>query len=247
VTQVAVAAALVVVAIVLSRARGLGLERDLAIAAVRAGAQLAAVGAIVVLVFEHTGFAVLFVLVMLCAATLTSGSRLRGVERSTARAGAAIAAGAAAGLAPLLLTGAFSTAPRELIPIAGILIGGAMAATSLTGRRVLDAVADGLPAIEARLALGVPARTALAPTVRQAVATGLIPAIDQTRSVGLVTLPGTFVGLLLGGASPGEAARVQLTVLLTLLGVQVVAALVVATLLSRGLTRPGERVVVPDG
>ena len=106
-------------------------------------------------------------------------------------------------------------------------------------------VAEGLPAIEARLALGVPAAVALAPTVRAAVATGMIPVVDQTRSVGLVALPGTFVGLILGGASPGEAARVQLVVLLALLGVELIAALVAATLLARGLTRPGERVVAP--
>ena len=35
--------------------------------------------------------------------------------------------------------------------------------------------------------------------------------IDQTKNVGLVSLPGTFVGLILGGASPAEAARLQLT------------------------------------
>jgi putative ABC transport system permease protein len=63
--------------------------------------------------------------------------------------------------------------------------------------------------------------------------------------VGLVTLPGTFVGLVLGGASPAEAARVQLVVLLCLLAVEVVAALLVARLVVTGLTRPGERIVAP--
>ena len=50
-----------------------------------------------------------------------------------------------------------------------------------------------------------------------------MPAIDQTRNVGIVTLPGTFVGLVLGGASPAEAARIQLTVLLTLLAVELLS------------------------
>ena len=43
-TQVIVAAALVVLAIVLSRVGRLGVERDLAVAALRAAVQLAAVG-----------------------------------------------------------------------------------------------------------------------------------------------------------------------------------------------------------
>ncbi len=67
----------------------------------------------------------------------------------------------------------------------------------------------------------------------------------QTKNVGLVTLPGTFVGLVLGGASPAMAARVQLTVLLALMAVEVVAALAVARLVVAGLTAPGERVRLP--
>jgi len=245
VIQVAVAAGLVVVAIVLSRVGRLGLERDLAIAALRAAVQLAVVGAIVTLVFDHAGLAAAFVAVMLATATFTSGRRLRGVPDAPMRAGAAIAAGAATGLVPLLASGAFSTTPRELIPVAGILIGGAMVAASVTGRRLVEQVTDDIAAIETRLALGVPVRTALAGAVRRSATTGLIPLIDQTKNVGLVTLPGTFVGLVLGGASAAEAARVQLTVLLALLAVEVVAALTVARLVVAAVTAPGERITRP--
>ena len=244
-TQIAVAAALVVLAIVLARVGGLGVERDIALSAVRAAVQLAAVGAVVTLVFDHGGLAAAFVAVMLATATFTSSRRLRGVPDAWARSGAAIALGAATGVVPLLATGAFSTTPRELIPVAGILIGGAMAATSVTGRRLVEQVGDDLAAIETRLALGVPVRVALAGAVRRAATTGLIPLIDQTKNVGLVTLPGTFVGLVLGGASPAEAARVQLTVLLGLLAVEVVAALTVARLVVAGVTAPGERITRP--
>ncbi len=240
-----VAAALVVLAVVLSRVGRLGVERDLAVAAVRAAVQLAAVGALIALVFEYAGLGVAFVALMLAAATFTAGRRLETVPRAALRAGAAIAVGAATGLFPLLVTGAFDTTPRELVPVAGILIGGAMVATSVTGRRLAEQVADDIAVIEARLTLGVPVREALAPAVRRAVVTGLIPAIDQTKNAGVVTLPGTFVGLVLGGASPAEAARVQLVVLLSLLGVQVVAALAAARLVVAGRTAPGERVAPP--
>jgi len=245
VTQVAVAAGLVVVAIVLSRVGSLALERDIAISALRAAVQLTAVGAIVALVFEHGGLAAAFVAVMLCTATLTSGRRLRGVSHARLRAGAAIALGAATGIVPLFATGAFALTAREIIPVAGILIGGAMAATSVTGRRLVEQVTDDIAAIETRLALGVPVRTALAGAVRRSATTGLIPLIDQTKNVGLVTLPGTFVGLVLGGASAAEAARVQLTVLLALLAVEVVAALTVARLVVAAVTAPGERITRP--
>lgn len=241
-TAVAVAAGIVLLGVAVSWRRGLGLEREMGIAAARAALQLTAVGAIVTLVFEHVGLAAGFVAVMLTAAALTSGRRLRGIPGAARRAGTAIAVGAAIGLVPLLVSGAFALTPRELIPVAGILIGGAMAATSLTGSRLLEDVADGMPGIEARLALGVPALEALHPAARRAVTTGLVPALDQTKNVGLVTLPGTFVGLVLGGASPAEAARVQLTVLLALLGVEVVAGVACAALVMRACIRPGERV-----
>lgn len=121
-----------------------------------------------------------------------------------------------------------------------------MAATSLTGRRLLESLTDDLPLIEARLALGDDARTALSPLVRRSVHTGIVPVIDQTRSVGLVTLPGTFVGLILGGASPESAAATQAVVLLALLAVELVAGLLLAELVQRAVIEPGERVRPPS-
>jgi putative ABC transport system permease protein len=124
------------------------------------------------------------------------------------------------------------------------LIGGAMVAASVTGRRVIERAAEDRAGVETRLALGASVPEALAPSARAAITTAMIPILDQTKNVGLVTLPGTFVGLILGGASPAEAARVQLTVLLALLAVELVAALVAARLTIAGLRAPGERVVV---
>ena len=160
---------------------------------------------------------------MVVTAALTSGGRIKHVPHARARAIVAIGIPAVGAAGILIAVGAFEPTPRAAIPTAGILIGGAMAATTLTGRRLLEGLDSDAELIEARLSLGDRLRTALAPTVRQAIKTGLIPAIDQTRNVGIVTLPGTFVGLVLGGASPAEAARIQLTVLLTLLAVELLS------------------------
>ncbi|HEY8584813.1 MAG TPA: ABC transporter permease [Capillimicrobium sp.] len=247
VAQVAVAVGLALAAIALSAAARLGLERDIAVVAVRAIVQLTVVGLVVTLVFEHVSLAAAFVAVMLAAAALTSAHRLAGLPRARAVALASIGLPALAALGVLLAAGAFPTTPRGVIPVAGILIGGAMAAVSLGGRRLGDALRDGLEEIETRLALGAPAREALRPTVRSAVSTALVPVLDQTRTVGLVTLPGTFVGLVLGGASPAEAARVQLTVLLALIFVELAAALLLARLVTVAWRAPGERVREPVG
>ncbi len=245
VLQVACGAGFVAFAALLAWRLKLGLSRELLIAAVRASVQLAAVGVLIALVFRVTPLAILFVAAMVGTAAFTSGGRLKGVPRGRLRAIVAIGVPAVGAAGILIAVGAFAATPRGAIPTAGILIGGAMTATTLTGRRLLEGLEADEDAIETRLALGDRLREALAPTVRQAITTGLVPAIDQTRNVGLVTLPGTFVGLVLGGASPAEAARVQLTVLLTLLAVELLSAVLIAELVVRTRMAPGERLQAP--
>ena len=220
----------------------LGLTREIVIAAARAIVQLAAVGALIALVFEHEVLAIAFVAAMVATAAITSGGRIKGVPHARARAIAAIGVPAVGAAGVLIAVGAFEPTPRAAIPTAGILIGGAMAATSLTGRRLLEELDSAHAEIEARLCLGDSARDALRPTIRRAIHTGLTPAIDQTRSVGLVTLPGAFVGLLLGGATPAEAASTQLVVLLSLLAVELAAAALLSEFVQRAVIAPGERV-----
>ena len=52
------------------------------------------------------------------------------------------------------------------------------------------------------------------PAARRALATA---ATDQTRTVGLVTLPGAFVGVLIGSGNPVQPGAAQFLVLIGLL------------------------------
>jgi putative ABC transport system permease protein len=67
--------------------------------------------------------------------------------------------------------------------------------------------------------------------------------MDQTRTVGLVTLPGAFVGVLLAGASPAQAGAVQILVLIALLLVQALAVTVTIELISAGILPAGADVL----
>jgi putative ABC transport system permease protein len=69
--------------------------------------------------------------------------------------------------------------------------------------------------------------------------------LDATKNVGLILVPGAFVGMLLGGASPADAARVQLVVLFMLLGAVAVSAVSITALVARSFIGPGERVLLP--
>lgn len=236
---------LVVLGAVAARLSGLGQERPLVAAALRAAAQLAAVSLVIVAVVGSLWASVAFALLMLVVAAATSAARVTGVgiRRSGAvgrvrTLGTPIAAGVLPVLALVVASGSVPLQGAALVPIAGILIGGAMSATSLAGRRLLDELDVRRGEVEAALALGFLPREAVLEVARPVAATALVPALDQTRTVGLVTLPGAYVGVLLGGGTAVQAGTAQLLVLVGLLVAEVLAVWVVTEQVARGHVTP---------
>lgn len=206
--------------------------REILVAGVRAAAQLAVVSLILVWAVKYPAALWAFLITMFAVATRTAGRRITG-NRTWWLAGVPIAAGAVPVVASLLLTGLVPLKGITLIPIAGILIGGTMTATVLAGRRALDELTLRHGEVEAALALGLMDRDARMAVMRPVASEALLPGLDQTRTVGLVTLPGAFVGMLLGGASPVMAGVVQLFVLIALMAVQAIAVAMTAELVAR--------------
>jgi putative ABC transport system permease protein len=216
----------------------LGHGRSVLKAGVRAVVQLLAVSLVITGVVHSLWLTALFVLLMFTVAVRTAGRRMTEAPGwSWAWAAAPIGAGVLPVLVLLLGTRLLPWQGLSIVPVAGILIGGGLTATSLAGRRALDELTQRHGEVEAALALGFEDRDARLEICRAAAATSLVPALDQTRTVGLVTLPGAFVGMLLGGASPVAAGAVQLFVLVALLAVEAVAIVVVLELVGRGLVR----------
>ncbi|RAY11240.1 ABC transporter permease [Actinomadura craniellae] len=223
---------LAAVAALLVRLGSLELGRQVLVAAGRATVQLAAVSLLIAVVVRSAGWTALFIAGMAVVATVTAAGRV--AEPRAWWVGASIVGGVAPVLLLVLATGLVPLRPIAVLPIAGILIGGAMTATALAGRRALEELADRHGEYEAALALGLLPRDAALEVCRPAAALALIPALDQTRTVGLVTLPGAFVGVLLGGADPVQAGATQLLILIALLAVEAVAVLATIELAARG-------------
>ncbi|MEV8564459.1 ABC transporter permease [Streptomyces sp. NPDC051322] len=228
---VVLAVLLLVAASVAALAR-LDHARQILTAGTRAAIQLAAVALLIGWVVR-SGFSYGFVVLMYAVAVRTAGRR---VTRNGTWWWVAvpIAAGVFPVVGVLLLTGLVPLHGIAVIPVTGILIGGALTATVLGGRRALDELAMRRGEVEAGMALGLLDREARLEISRPAASDALLPGLDQTRTVGLVTLPGAFVGMLLGGASPVLAGAVQLFVLVALCAVQAVAVAVVLELVARG-------------
>lgn len=212
---------------------GLGHWRQVPVAAVRAAAQLTVVSLLIAGIVGSLWFTTAFLVLMLGIATWTSGRRITG-RPAVWWAAVPIAGGSVPVVGGLLAGGLVPVKGIAVVPIAGILIGGAMTATSLAGRRALDELAARRGEVEAALALGFLSRDACLMVCSPAAGQALVPALDQTRTVGLVTLPGAFVGVLLGGGNAVEAGATQLLVLVGLLAVEAIAVTVTVELCSRG-------------
>ncbi len=212
-------------------------SREVLVAAVRATLQLGVVGLLIAAVLRSWPLTLLFVAVMLSVASFTAGRRLAPTGRWW-WAAAPIWGGVLPVAAMLLASGLIPLRPIAVVPVLGILIGGGMTATTLAGRRSLDALRQRHGEYEAALSVGLLDRDAAMLVARPDASLALLPGLDQTRTVGLVTLPGAFVGMLLGGATPVQAAAVQLLVLVALMLVQAVAVVTTVELVARQVLAP---------
>lgn len=218
------------------RLTGLASPKPFLSAAARAVVQLAAVSAVITFVLTHLGLTWAFLVVMAVVATATSARRT-GTGRKGVWVALAILVGTVPALGLLLAIGLLPVKGIALIPVGGILIGGAMTATTLSSRRALDTLSERYGEYEAARATGFGERDAVRLIIRVSAAEALLPPLDQTRTVGLVTLPGAFVGMLLGGAPVWQAGALQIVVLLALLAVEAAAVATVVELVARGLIR----------
>lgn len=228
--------ALVAVAAAAGFAGRIGTGRASIVAAVRAAVQLTVVSSVILFVVRYLWATALFVLLMFAIAVWTSARRIT-KDRSGLVAALPIAAGVVPVLAVVLASGSVPLTGIAVVPVAGIVIGGAMTATSQAGRRALDQLHGRWGEYEAALSLGITVRDSAMLVIRPSAADALVPPLDQTRTVGLVTLPGAFVGVLIGSGDPVQAGAAQLLVLIGLLAAESVAVLTTVELVARGRLR----------
>ena len=231
---------LAVIAVSVLTAAGVPQRRAVLFASGRAVVQLAVIAAALRGMFRYPVAVVGIVAVMFAVAVWTAGRRLAGLEGARRAVMIACGAGAAVTIGIIVGLPVLDRSVRDLVAVSGIVIGGTMTAATLTGRRLADGLHRRRDEVEAWLAIGATPRQAVRDIARGAVYEALVPGLDQTRTVGLVTLPGAFVGALLGGASAVTAARFQVAVLVGLLCAQSITATLLANLLGAPRQLPAE-------
>ncbi|GAA2751638.1 ABC transporter permease [Amnibacterium kyonggiense] len=208
------------------------------LAVLRAAVQLSVIAVILTGVITSPWWVGLALLVMLGVAIGTSVRRLGLTRAHLGAVATAIVGGTVVALAAVFASGALAPTPRYLLAIGGIVVGNAMAITTLSARRFLEAADEHWDEVEGWLALGARPIEATRSLARGAVHTALVPSVDQTRTTGLVTLPGAFVGAIFGGLPPFEAGRFQIVVLAAIVAAGALAATIVVRLLGAIEQRP---------
>lgn len=219
---------------------GTGLARPVVVAGVRAMVQLTLVALVIGFAVTRLWASLLVIVGMFVMAVLTSARRV-GVERRTA---VWVAVAMAAGVVPVIvITTASGTVPFTgiaLVPIAGTVMNTIMSGHTLFGRGAFSTLREQRDGVEGYLALGLTPRVAAEQTLQPRIVDALVPGIDSVRTSGIVTLPGAFLGVMLGGGSPLQAAMAQVIVLLGILCSQTCTVLAAHALVVRGRLLPDD-------
>ncbi|MFC1480881.1 ABC transporter permease [Candidatus Neomarinimicrobiota bacterium] len=237
--DVSISLILMVLAIVLSRLKRLGLERNLAIGTVRAFVQLTLIGYALRYLFKADSPWVLggVIIVMAGVAAFETGRRLD----SSIRYFRLISFGAL--LATLMITGSVVVllvirpqpwfALTVTIPLSGMILGNGLNVISQSANRFLGEMQLRRNEIEVALSLGAAPSTALYPTFKNSITSALIPAVNSLMTVGLVQLPGVMTGQILAGAPPLEAVKFQIVIMSMWVSTGLIAGLIATSLLSK--------------
>ena len=117
-----------------------------------------------------------------------------------------------------------------------------MSVGTLSAKRMREQLVDHRDEIFGWLALGATMRFATARFRAEAVRLATTPNIDQSKTTGLVVLPGAFTGAVFAGASPVEAGLFQIVVLSTIM----LSSAITAVLVTEQLGSP-QQLPAPDG
>lgn len=212
-----------------------------AVAVVRAVVQLGVIALLISGVVNSLALSALLLALMFAVAVATTSRRV-GVPRCWPYAGLAMAAGVFPVVVIVLASRAVPLEGIAVIPVVSIVLGGAMTAHTLLGRRAFAALREEHGCYEAGLSLGLSRSEAISEVIHRRTPEALVPGLDQVSTAGVVTLPGAFIGVLLGGGSPVQAATAQVLVLLGIMAAQTLTVVAGERLIGRAQLLPPDLV-----
>ncbi len=217
--QVWLAALLLIVNGLASALLQLGMQRQMAIAALRTVVQLSLVGFVLQWVFavNHPLLVLGTILVMTTVAGVSAAQRVEhrfgGMwwDCLIATSASAWLIGGITLLAIIRCQPWYS--PQYVIPLGGMILGNTLSGISLGLDRLTKDLLERRDAVDCLLAMGASRWEAALPVIRESVRTGMIPMINMMMIVGLVSLPGMMTGQILAGQDPADAVKYQIVII----------------------------------
>jgi putative ABC transport system permease protein len=216
------ASSLVLVSLLFSYFQKLRLEKETLISVIRAVIQLFAVGYVLQFIFRLRNPAVTTLIVLFMI--FNAAKRGKGIKNGILISFLSILVGAGATLSVLVLSGAVRYEANQIIPISGMIISNAMVAIGLCYRQLTGDFKSRRNEVEIKLSLGADLLPASMDILRDSIRTGMVPTIDSTKTLGIVSLPGMMTGLILAGTSPLMAIRYQIMVTFMLLSTTAISS-----------------------
>lgn len=160
---------------------------------------------------------ILWVIVMVVVATLTAARRthlplsMLFVPLSTGFAASAFLVGLYFLMFVLHLPQPFDA--RYFVPIMGILMGNMLGVNVMALNTFYDGLRREQQLYYYLLGNGATHIEAITPFIRRAIEKSFAPCIANMAVMGIVSLPGTMIGQILGGAAPGIAIKYQMMII----------------------------------
>jgi putative ABC transport system permease protein len=237
--QLALATLLIIVAGVVSIALRLGVERRLAVAALRTTVQLGLLGLVLERIFAIRNPLLVLGLLLL----MTVFAAREAIGRASRHYRGILADAWLTMAATCLVVGGVVTQivvgvkpwydPQYVIPLLGMILGNSLTGISLCLDRFMDHLVVRSAEVELRIAFGANRREALAEPLKDAVRTGMIPIINSMAAAGIVSLPGMMTGQILAGSPPLQAVAYQIVVMFMIAAAVALGAMLVVILAGR--------------
>ncbi len=204
------------------------LEKELTFASIRAFIQLFAIAFVlgVIISIENIYYTTGVLIFMMAFAAYIAKSR---IPATTGFYRATVIGIAVASTLVIVYTAVLEVFPpyaRYLIPFGSMVIANCMNSTALGLNRLVGEIKSNINLIETKLALGVPSNIAVKPHMTNSIRASLIPVINTLEALGLVWIPGTMSGMILGGADPIWAAQYQLFVSFSIFAADAISTLI---------------------
>lgn len=222
--KLGIAAILLVLLALCSQLLRLGIGRSLLVAGTRTVIQLSLIGLVLEALFATSAW--YWVALLALVMTLVAGREVTARQRRRLRGGWGFGIGT---LSMFISTFAVTVltltvivgpdpwyAPQYAIPLLGMMLGNTMTGVALSLDRLTETAWQQRAVIESRLMLGQSWQETIGDSRREAMRSGMIPAINAMAAAGIVSLPGMMTGQILSGTAPAIAVKYQILVMLTI-------------------------------